>query len=272
MKENYKNLKEILKNIRLEYSVADFSLIKDKLIKCNAQKRIPENARSVIVFLFPYKVEEQAPENISRYATVKDYHILVSEKLESIKNLILKDYPGGKAEVFCDNSPIPEVYTAALCKLGVIGKNNLLINEKYGSFVFIGEIVTDIDFLNENNKNTTQNNTEIKYCINCKKCIENCPTGFLKDKTVKCLSDITQQKKPLEKVQEDLIKKYNTVWGCDVCQNVCAMNKNKKLTDIKDFVNSYRNEYVLNEDNKDRAYNWRGEEIIKRNLEVTLKK
>ena len=132
--------------------------------------------------------------------------------------------------------------------------------KKYGSFVFIGEIITDmkIDF--------SQN--KIIECIGCNKCIKACPTKFLYQKENNCLSNITQQKRPLDKFQESLIKKYNTIWGCDICQNVCPMNKGAEKTYIDDFINSYRNEYVLNENSKNRAYTWRGEDIIKRNFKI----
>ncbi|MEG0070245.1 MAG: hypothetical protein RR693_10735, partial [Cetobacterium sp.] len=87
------------------------------------------------------------------------------EKISKIADYIkeLKEkYPDDSFEGFVDNSPIPEVFSAAISSLGVIGKNSLLINETYGSYVFIGEIVSTHSF-----KNTQ---TKIKSCISCDKC------------------------------------------------------------------------------------------------------
>ena len=90
----------------------------------------------------------------------------------------------------------------------------------------------------------------------------------MSDKNNKCLSFVTQQKKELTEAEKNLIKENKTVWGCDICQNVCQMNKNSALTEIRGFINSYRNEYIENEDIKNRAYAWRGEKVIKRNIKL----
>ena len=141
-----------------------------------------------------------------------------------------------------------------------MGKNGLLINEKYGSFCFIGEIVTDFKIQTVNINNTK--------CIECNVCIKNCPSGFLSHKNNKCLSSVTQQKQPLTKFEEEMIKKEGCIWGCDKCQEVCPMNKNKEFTKINEFIISHKNEYTENEDITDRAFQWRGEKIIKRNYDI----
>ena len=105
-------------------------------------------------------------------------------------------------------------------------------------------------------------------CIECNVCIKNCPSGFLSDKNNKCLSSVTQQKQPLTKFEEEMIKKEGCIWGCDKCQEVCPMNKNKEFTKINEFIISYKNEYTENEDITDRAFQWRGEKIIKRNYDI----
>ena len=79
-------VKEILltSNIK-EFAVCDFSFVKDKLINCRAKGRLPKNAKSIIMAAFPYKVKNEKPLNISRYAAVKDYHIVCKEMLEKAK-------------------------------------------------------------------------------------------------------------------------------------------------------------------------------------------
>ena len=254
-------LDKIFKKYNIEfYGFCDFSELEKELFECSAKGRLPEASATVITMLFPYKIKEQKPENISRYAAVEDYHLVCSKILESIVKKLREEYKNFRFEFFIDNSPINEVKAAVLSGLGVKGKNNLLINEKYGSFCFIGEIVTDYKI------QSVKNN--ITNCINCNMCIKSCPTGFLSDKNNKCLSAITQQKKELTEAEIKLIKENNTVWGCDICQNVCPMNKNSALSEIEGFINSYRDKYIENEDITNRAYAWRGEKVIKRNINL----
>ena len=257
----YNFLSKILKNKGIKYyGFCDFSELKNELFECSAKRRLPENSATVITMLFPYKIKQENPKNISRYAAVQDYHFVCSKILEDIVKILSENYENFSFEYFIDNSPINEVKAAVLSGLGVRGKNNLLINEKYGSFCFIGEIVTDYKI------QIVKNN--ITNCIECDKCIKNCPTGFLSDKNKKCLSAITQQKKELTDYEQNLLKENKTVWGCDICQNVCPMNNNSALTEIEGFINSYRNEYLENEDITGRAYAWRGEKVIKRNFKI----
>lgn len=254
-------LKEILPEFNIDFfGFCSFSALKQGLFENAAAKRIPQNSKTVITFLFPYKVKEKRPLNISRYATVRDYHLVCGEILKNISNLLKKRYQNFAFEPFIDNSPINEVKAAVLSGLGVVGKNKLLINKKYGSFCFIGEIITDYEIQSVNEINTN--------CINCGACIKACPSGFLSDSKNKCLSAITQQKAPLEEKQRILIKNSGVIWGCDICQEVCPMNKNKELTKINEFINSYKDEYVKGEDIKNRAFEWRGEKVILRNYEL----
>lgn len=254
-------LDKIFKKNGIEfYGFCDFLELKTELFECYAKRRLPENSSTVITMLFPYKVKEEKPKNISRYAAVEDYHFVCSKILEDIVKILREKYKDFNFEYFIDNSPINEVKAAVLSGLGVLGKNNLLINEKYGSFCFIGEIVTDYKIENIEHKFT--------QCLNCNICVKNCPTGFLSNKNNKCLSSITQQKKNLTDKEINIIKKNKTVWGCDICQEVCPMNKHSALSNIIGFIDSYRNEYKENEDIQNRAYAWRGEKVIKRNFKI----
>lgn len=256
-----KVLKKICEGLGIEiFGFCDFSLLENELFDCAAKKKLPDNVTSVITFLFPYKVKKEKPKNISRYATVKDYHKVCSKILEEICFKLKENFKENKFIFFIDNSPINEVKAAVYSGLGVMGKNGLLINEKYGSFCFIGEIVTDFKIQTVNINNTK--------CIECNVCIKNCPSGFLSDKNNKCLSSVTQQKQPLTKFEEEMIKKEGCIWGCDKCQEVCPMNKDKEFTKINEFIISYKNEYTENEDITDRAFQWRGEKIIKRNYDI----
>ena len=238
------------------FSVCSFGAVSDKLINCRKKAEIPENAKSIIMFAFPYKVKNEKPLNISRYAAVTDYHEVVENILNNYCSALKKEFSDNEFVPFVDNSPIPEVYAGALSGLGVKGKNGLLITKEYGSFVFIGEIVTDLYI--ESKENYAE-------CINCGLCEKVCPVSLNKEN---CISKITQQKKEPDKEQIALIKESGSVWGCDICAEICPMNKDKKLTDIKEFVNSYRDFFTPEEDEAHRPYNWRGKEYVIRNIDI----
>ncbi len=232
----------------------DFDIVKDNLLDCRAKSRLPQNAKTIIICAFPYKVKEEPPKFLSRYAAVPDYHTVCGNMLENACKALYKKYSENKFEYFCDNSPIPEVYAAAVSGLGVKGDNGLLITKEYGSFVFLGEIVTDLHIECEN-----------KYgeCIHCGRCSTACPVKLDKSK---CLSNLSQ-KKQLDDGELKILKQNNILWGCDICGHNCPLNKIAKVTDIYEFIDGYRDEYIIGEDTANRPYTWRGESVIKRNYE-----
>lgn len=235
-----------------------FDSVKEHLLDCRSKSRIPQNAKTIIVGAFPYKVMDDEPKFLSRYAAIPDYHIICGNTLDVACKILKQKYPQNAFEYFCDNSPIPEVYAAAMAGLGSKGDNGMLITKEYGSFVFLGEIVTDLEIPCENN---------YSECIHCGKCKTSCPINL--DKT-QCLSNLSQKKKVTE---DDLkkLKQNNILWGCDICQNVCPMNKTSKVTDITQFICGYRNEYILGEDTQNRPYTWRGDAVIQRNYKNLVK-
>lgn len=252
-----KQIKKIFSN--LPYGVCRFSSLKKELIPCQAINRIPQDAKSIIVVAFPYKVKEQKPKNISRYAAVADYHEICIKKLSDVSNTLKKLFPNETFEPFCDNSPVPEVKAAALSGIGVVGKNGLLITEEYGSFVFLGEIITTADI---------DCNEKLNFCIGCSSCEDHCPTNSIIKNKENCLSAITQKKGELSLLEEELITNSGCVWGCDICQDVCPMNKKAKITSIKEFTQSYYDQLVLDDNMEHRVFYWRGKKVIERNLNL----
>lgn len=236
------------------------------LLDCKAKERLPQGAKSVIVALFPYRLDNYPERNISKYAVVPDYHKVCTEKLGRVCDGLKKLYPNNNFVCFADNSPIRETVAAKLAGLGTIGKNGLLINETYGSYVFIAEIVTDLEL--------TPSIPCDNVCLECDLCIKNCPTGAIRDGKVNekiCLSYITQKKGTLAEDEQKLVKKGSIVWGCDVCSDVCPMNKNIHTTNIKEFKTDtvFKVDYPENNrEIKDRAFGFRGAEVIRRNLDL----
>ncbi len=238
------------------------------LLDVQSKKRLPQNPKTVITMLFPYRAEVEK-RNLSLYCISNDYHDIIIKRLRTLSEMLKKEFADFSFEAFCDISPIRETTAAYLAGLGVMGKNNLLINSKYGSFVFIGEIVTDMP-LSDYSK-------PLGYCISCGKCIAACPTGALKPlkdreifnlNTEVCLSALTQKKGELTDSQKAAIKDGGLVWGCDSCAIICPLNKGTKLTEDREFLQNLKP--VLTKENlsdfKLRAYGYKGAEILKRNL------
>ena len=227
--------------------------------------RIPQNSTTAIAIIFPYFSKKSMEGNISAYCAVQDYHIVVMEQLKSICTDLKAAYPDCSFEPFVDASPIDEVDLAVKAGLGVKGDNSLLITEKWCSFVFIGEIVTDM-------KCETVLYS-VKGCAKCGRCGAACPGGAIKDgvvDTAKCASHISQKKGELTEAETAILKKAKTVFGCDICQKVCPHN-----TGIEESENLF-SDNIINTVQKDtvaaiyksRAFGFRGLKTLERNLEI----
>ncbi|MBQ4243320.1 MAG: epoxyqueuosine reductase [Clostridia bacterium] len=250
------------------WGVCDFEALRSRLIDCRAKSRLPEDAKRVITAVFPYLLSEENYENsnISKYAVVSDYHTVINSRLQKAVEELRELFPDDKFVTFTDNSPIPEVSAALLSGLGVMGENSLFIHEKYGTYVFIGEIVTTLPL--------ECTGSEVKFCARCGKCREACPTHAIGDRgpdPSKCLSAINQKKGELTPEEEKLIKDSGCAWGCDICQTVCPMNRKAALSEIKEFIESAVPRVESGCEISGRAYEWRGKKVIERNIAILEK-
>ena len=224
--------------------------------------------KSVIIFLLPYYTKDA--KNLSLYSVSRDYHIAVKEITERLIGALKNEYPQNSFFGFGDISPIDERHAAAIAGLGVIGDNRMLINEKYGSYVFIAEVICDVD----PEEIGASEPTEVGHCEGCGACLNACPTKNLCSDG-ECLSAITQRKGELSEEEISLMKQTGTVWGCDVCQAVCPHNKNPRQTPIGFFhkggIDLLTSELVDSMDDasfSERAFSWRGRKTVKRNLDA----
>ncbi len=158
---------------------------------------------------------------ISNYAWGDDYHLVVKKKLNRVIDKLREEYPKLEARAFVDTAPLPEKLLAMRCGLGWIGKNGMLINRRYGSYLFLGEIITNLDL-------PSRIETAKDYCGSCRKCIEACPTkAIVADGIIdsnRCISYLTIEKRGDFTDSEQKLLKHQ-VFGCDICQQVCPWNK-----------------------------------------------
>ena len=189
----------------------------------------------------------------------------LSERLE-------KEF-SGHFRVACDTSPINEVSAAVKSGLGNVGCHGLLINKRYGTYVFLAELFSDLSPKNPVLEGITRKDRG-QVCRECGECERACKTGGIKDKT-RCVSFINQKKK-LDEGDFNIIKASGLVWGCDVCQEACPENKNPDETEIEYFrknITPYVTKKTLcelfeNDTFSRRAYAWRGENVMRRNIEI----
>ncbi|MGQ9454722.1 MAG: tRNA epoxyqueuosine(34) reductase QueG [Armatimonadota bacterium] len=183
-------------------------------------------ARSVICAAVSYlpPEEELARDRprglVARFARSTDYHVLLRKKLADLARCILEMHPGGRVEICVDTTPLPERKLAVLAGIGWLGWNCCVFVQGCGSWVALGEIVTDIRLCEESPQVED-------YCSSCGRCMRACPTGAIVaprvlDRSL-CLSDVTQR--PGSVPVELRVKLGNRVYGCDVCQEVCPQNE-----------------------------------------------
>ncbi len=200
---------------------------------------------SIISVRIDYLEQEPTPRQVleredsgyvSRYALGRDYHKVIRGKLKKLVNRIenhceQNEVEGFHARVFTDSAPLLEKAIAEKAGLGWIGKNTLLINEKAGSWFFLGEVLTNLPL--------PQLNTPAENrCGSCSACIDVCPTeaivGPYQLDARKCISYLTIEQKG--SIPEEFRKPMgNRVFGCDDCQIVCPWNRYAGSNQEPDF-------------------------------------
>jgi len=172
----------------------------------------------------------------SNYAWGDDYHHIIKSKLYELMKHIKDEYPDIKAIACVDTSPIMEKLWAQKSGIGWQGKHTNLITRDYGSWLFLGEILVDIEL-------EYDNEFIEDLCGSCTACIDSCPTNALDEYQVyaeKCISYFTIEHKGEFPSNTEL---DNWIYGCDICQEVCPWNqKFSQITNEKKF---YPKEEIL---------------------------
>lgn len=154
-----------------------------------------------------------------------DYHDILKDRLNKLIDFIKEEMTDFDSDFkpMVDTGELIDVVVAQRAGLGFIGKNGLLITEEFGSYVYLGEIITNIPF---------EPDTPIEnQCGECTKCIDQCPTSALlgdgRMNAQRCLSYQTQTKGFMPEEYRPKIR--SIIYGCDICQEVCPFNKGKNF-------------------------------------------
>ena len=167
---------------------------------------------------------------ISNYAWGDDYHDVVKKRLFQLLGWIKESQPKIKGIVCVDTSPVMDKVWAQRAGLGWLGKHTNLITRDHGSWLFLGELILDIDL-------EFDSPFDDDLCGNCTACIDACPTQALNEYQIdagKCISYLTiEHRGDLPADQNNL---HGWIYGCDICQDVCPWNeKFSETSDISEF-------------------------------------
>jgi epoxyqueuosine reductase len=184
-------------------------------------------ARSVVVVAKNYytsanHTDDPTTGKVSRYAWGDDYHEVVGDKLRSLLAWIKNEVPGAEGKACVDIQPIMDKAWAVRAGIGWLGKHTNVITPEYGSWVFIGELLLNLDL-------KCDDQPIEDHCGSCTLCIDACPTQAITEPYVldsnKCISYATIELREPEMPTEIGDKLEGWLYGCDICQDVCPWNR-----------------------------------------------
>ena len=278
---------ELEESIKEQHSKGHQSGFEHKILEERIYpKKIFDNPKTIISIALAYpstikdepkRVRGERRGEFSRASWGRDYHFILRERLNELIDFMQREIdPLAKFKPMVDTGELIDVAVAARAGIGFIGKNGLLITKEFGSYVYLGEIITDIAF---------EPDELVDYdCGDCSRCITGCPTQALlgngKINAQRCLSYQTQTK---DYMPEEYRKKMGRViYGCDICQIVCPYNQgvdNHLHWEMEPDYNKVRPELesMLSLSNKefknqfgDMAGSWRGKKPLQRNSIIAL--
>ncbi|NCO76124.1 MAG: tRNA epoxyqueuosine(34) reductase QueG [Cyanobacteria bacterium] len=196
-----------------------------------------EDFKSVISVALNYytpiqRSDETNIAKISRYGWGRDYHRIITKKLKLLSNWLTKKNDQIKVRYYVDTGPIQDKFWAEEAGIGWVAKNGNVITKDYGSWVFLGEILTNLEL--------TTDKPHTNHCGTCTRCLDACPTQAITEPFVVnanlCIAYHTIENREPNLPEEIASKLNGWVAGCDICQDVCPWNQRfAKVTDIPDF-------------------------------------
>jgi epoxyqueuosine reductase len=190
-------------------------------------RKIFPGARSVIVVALNYYTPNKhqvgdGAGKVSRYAWGDDYHEVIGSKLQQLLSWIKEQNPSVEGKVCVDIQPLMDKAWAVRAGLGWLGKHTNVITPEFGSWVFIGELLLNIELDYE---------AEVSddHCGSCTLCIDACPTGAIDEPYLldsnRCISYATIEFRGANLPENIKGNLDNWIYGCDVCQDVCPWNR-----------------------------------------------
>jgi epoxyqueuosine reductase len=243
------------------------------------------NAKTLIAIALAYPSRLQHPPRsekgayrgiFCRASWGEDYHHVLRRKLKALEAYIQELVPNAHTQSMVDTGPLVDRAVAERAGIGWSGKNTCIITEEFGSWVYLGEMITDLDL--------PPDEPIEDGCGDCTLCIEACPTGALVapgqlNATI-CLAYLTQTKGMIEEKYREKIG--NRLYGCDTCQVVCPKNRKKQVDHHEEFqpdpekVKPLLKPLLTISNRKfketfgDMAGSWRGKKPIQRNAIIAL--
>ena len=198
----------------------------ERVRRANRPQVLLEEAQSVISLAISYNTGappsgDKLSGKIARYAWGDDYHDVIKKRLRQFCDG-LEERLGRpiRTRIFVDDGPMNDRAAAERAGLGWFGKNTNILTPSHGSWVFLAQVITDLEM--------TPDEPLKKTCGSCVLCIDACPTGAIVAPYVldnrKCISFLTiELRGPIPKDMRPLIGDW--VFGCDICQDVCPVNR-----------------------------------------------
>jgi epoxyqueuosine reductase len=200
-------------------------------------REILPSVQSIICVALNYYTPQNRPTGsqyakISRYGWGRDYHRILHKKLKALTIWLSAQGEGTLARYCADTAPIQDKVWAEKAGIGWIAKNSNVITREYGSWVFLGEVLTNLKL--------TPDHPHAQHCGTCTRCIDACPTQAIVQPFVvdanRCIAYHTIENRAEEIPNEIAAHMQGWVAGCDICQDVCPWNKRfAQETDISDF-------------------------------------
>ncbi len=211
-------------------------LARDPVQRTDPRLVMPSARSIVVVTLNYYTPHEHAQDasagKVSRYAWGDDYHEVVGEKLKLLLAWIKEQWPAAEGKTCVDIQPLMDKAWAVRAGLGWIGKHTNLITQDYGSWVFIGELLLNLELEYDTAR-------VADHCGACTACLDACPTEAITEPYVvdanRCISYATIESRAPELPTTVADNLAGWLYGCDICQDVCPWNRFQQPTDETRF-------------------------------------
>ncbi len=246
--------------------------------------------RTVFAIAIPYEMTNVHPALspdhygvISNMAWAYDYHQVVHRHLDDLEAWIEGKVPGAACIKHVDTGPLLDRSLAEMTGLGAYGRNQFLLTEDWGTATYLGYLITTASLKDLDLDPQAESKGHLAaICRDCNRCQVACPTGALHGERAfdgqKCLSTLTQTKRPLTYAERETIGLR--LYGCDLCQQSCPANdKTLAVPDVYQRETSNRLDPfdLLGLSNKgfkkaygDMGFAWRGASVLKRNALIAI--